>query len=49
MLEFRVCSAILLEMPTPFSANPQFWGWSAVGLRHLRRACLASSLYGGAK
>jgi len=36
-------------MPTPFSANPQFWGWIAVALRHLRRAYLASSLYGGAK
>jgi len=30
MLEFRVCSAILLEMTSPFSANPQFWGWIAV-------------------
>jgi len=49
MLEFRVCSAILLEMPTPFSANPQLRGWSAVALHPLRRACLASSLYGGAK
>jgi len=30
MLEFRVCSAILLEMTSPFSANPQFRGWIAV-------------------
>ena len=49
MLEFHDCSAILLEMHTPFSANPQFWGWSAVALRPLRRARLASSPYGGAK
>jgi predicted PurR-regulated permease PerM len=32
MLEFLVFLAILLEMPTPLSANPHFWGWLAVAL-----------------
>lgn len=50
MLEFVVCSAILLEMPTPFSANPQFWGWIAValvigGLLYLLSPILAPFLF----
>ena len=36
-------------MHTPFSANPQLRGLSAVALRHLRLAALTSLLYGGAK
>jgi hypothetical protein len=32
MLEFRVCSTILLEMPTPLAATPQIRGWIAVAL-----------------
>lgn len=50
MLEFLVFSAILLEMPTPFSANPQFWGWVAValvvgGLLYLLSPILAPFLF----
>jgi hypothetical protein len=32
MLEFRVCSTILLEMPTPLAATPLIRGWIAVAL-----------------
>jgi predicted PurR-regulated permease PerM len=50
MLEFRVFRTILLEMPSPLSANANLWGWLAValtlgGLLYLLSPILAPFLF----